>query len=302
MGLGLLYSGLILRPDLEILTTQHDFYATHEALRYAAGRSGARMRQIALYQRIETVTEDEIVGAVAQGLTDRTRVLAVTWVHSSTGLKLPIRRIADVVAEVNAGRDPTDKVLLCVDGVHGFGVEDVRVADLGCDFFVAGCHKWLLGPRGTGLVWGRGDQAWAAVRPTIPTFGDGRSSGSLNTPGGFHSFEHRWALAEAFNLHAQIGRPRIASRVHELNLRLKTGLAGSPNIKLVTPMADDLSAGLVCFQVAGQAPQQVVDRLHARKIIATVTPYAVAYPRLAAGLLNNEDQVDALLAALSGIT
>jgi isopenicillin-N epimerase len=302
MGLGLLYTGLVVRADQELLTTQYDFYATHEALRLASQRSGAPMRQIALYQRLETVTEDEIVQAIAQGISDRTRVLAVTWVHSSTGLKLPIRRIADVVADVNQQRDPGDRVLLCVDGVHGFGVEDARVADLGCDFFIAGCHKWMLGPRGTGLVWGRGNLAWSATRQTIPTFGDGRSPGSLNTPGGFHSFEHRWALSEAFNLHQQIGRTRIAARIHALNGLLKTGLAGINNVRLVTPVADGLSAGLVCFEVAGMSAQQVVDQLHARKVIATVTPYSVAYPRLAAGLLNNEAQVEAVLDAVRAIT
>ncbi|HLZ26468.1 MAG TPA: aminotransferase class V-fold PLP-dependent enzyme [Chloroflexota bacterium] len=301
MGLGVLYTGLVLRPDQDLLTTQHDFYATHEALRLASQRSGAPMRQIALYQRIETVSEDEIVDAVTQGISDQTRVLAVTWVHSSTGLKLPIRRIADVVANVNQAREPGDRVLLCVDGVHGFGVEDTRVADLGCDFFVAGCHKWLLGPRGTGLIWGRGNLAWSAIRPTIPTFGDGQSAGSLNTPGGFHSFEHRWALSEAFNLHQQIGPTRITERIHALNGALKSGLAGIGNVRVVTPLADGLSAGLVCFQVGGQSAQQVVDQLHARKIIATVTPYSVAYPRLAAGLLNDEAQVEAVLDAVRAI-
>lgn len=301
MGLGLLYTGLNLRADQEILTTQHDFYATHEALRYAAQRSGARLRMIPLYQRIESVSVDEIVASVAAAITDRTRVLAVTWVHSSTGLKLPLRQIADVVASTNAARDTADRVLLCVDGVHGFGVEDERIADLGIDFFVAGCHKWMLGPRGTGLVWGRGGQAWSAVRQTIPTFGDGRSYGSLNTPGGFHSFEHRWALTAAFDLHAQLGRSGIASRIHGLNTRLKGGLSNVPGLRLITPIDEGLSAGLVCFQVAGLSPHQVVDRLHARNIIATVTPYATAYPRLAAGLLNDEAQVDAVVDAVRAI-
>ena len=54
---------------------------------------------------------------------------------------------------------------------------------------------------------------------------------------------------------------------------LKAGLAGIGNVNVVTPMADALSAGLVCFQIGGLSAQQVVDRLHARKIIATVTPY-----------------------------
>jgi selenocysteine lyase/cysteine desulfurase len=264
----------------------------------AADRTGAILRRIALYQRPESATVDDIVQAVANGLSDRTRVLAVTWVHSSTGLKLPIRQIADVVAQVNAGRDEASRVLLCVDGVHGFGVEDVAVADLGCDFFVTGCHKWLFGPRGTGLVWGRGARTWTNVRETIPTFGDGRSEGSRHTPGGFHSFEHRWALREAFDLHQQVGRDRIGARIHSLSARLKQGLAAVPGVRIYTPLGDELSAGIVCFDVGNLRPQTVVDRLHERKIIATVTPYATSYARLAAGLLNNEDQVDRVVEAI----
>jgi selenocysteine lyase/cysteine desulfurase len=301
MGLGLLYNGLSLRPEHEVLTTTHDFYATHEALRTAAQRTGTTVRQIPLYQDIATVSTDEIVGSVAQALSDRTRVLAVTWVHSSTGLKLPLQRIADVVRGVNAQRDPRERVLLCVDGVHGFGVEDIAVADVGVDFFVSGCHKWLFGPRGTGLVWGRGSDAWAAVGPTIPTFGDGRTYGSVNTPGGFHSFEHRWALSAAFDLHQQLGRSVIASRVQSLNGRLKAGLAQVPKVQLITPLDAELSAGLVCFEVAGLGPQEVVERLHARGVIATVTPYATAYARLAAGVFNTDAEVDGVVQEVAAL-
>jgi isopenicillin-N epimerase len=301
MGLGLLYNGVAIRADQEVLTTQHDFYATHEALRLAASRTGATVRQIALYQDFSSVSADELVATIAQALTERTRVLAVTWVHSSTGLKLPLRRIADVVSAVNAQRERSERVLFCVDGVHGFGVEDVAVADLGVDFFVSGCHKWLFGPRGTGLVWGRGADAWAAVTPTIPTFGDGRAYGSLNTPGGFHSFEHRWALSAAFDLHQQIGRAAVASRIHALNGTLKAGLAGLSKVRVITPLDEDLSAGLVCFEVAGLGPQEVVDRLHARGIIATMTPYATAYARLAAGIFNTEEEVDAAVREVAAL-
>src|SRR5436309_1501128 len=63
MGLGLLYTGLDLRADQEILTTEHDFYATHESLAFAAERTGARLRRVPLYRDIENVTEDEIAQA-----------------------------------------------------------------------------------------------------------------------------------------------------------------------------------------------------------------------------------------------
>jgi DNA-binding winged helix-turn-helix (wHTH) protein len=114
---------------------------------------------------------EQIVERIARALTPATRIVALTWVHSSTGLKLPLRLIADALNEVNATRAEATRVLFCVDGVHGFGVEDVVFLDLGCDFFVAGCHKWLFGPRGTGIVAGS-QRGWEAVLPTIPSFSD----------------------------------------------------------------------------------------------------------------------------------
>src|SRR5262245_59458884 len=201
-GLALIYGDLPLRAGQEILTTTHDHYVTFEALRQRAAHTGAAVRRVPLYAVPEKTTEDEIVGSLVKAIQPRTRAVAVTWVHSSTGVKLPIRRMADVLADVNKRRAEHDRVLLCVDGVHGFGVEQEAVTDLGCDFFVAGCHKWLFGPRGTGIVWGRAD-AWKGHQGIIPAFEwgafklwmQGKTPESLPPgprvwPGGLHAVDH----------------------------------------------------------------------------------------------------------------
>ncbi len=300
MGLGLLYNGIKVRSDQEMLTTEHDFFATHTALRLKASRTGAGLRVIRLYRSLETVSAAEIVDTLVRAVRPRTRVVAITWVHSSTGLRLPIAAIAAALGEVNRNRGPADRALLCVDGVHGFGVENTTMPGLGCHFFVSGCHKWLFGPRGTGFVWGR-PQAWDAVGPTIPSFTDDGSAGSEMTPGGFHSFEHRWALAEAFRFHLGLGKARIAKRTHALNRQLRGGLAAISRVRLVTPRPDSLSAGIVCFEVAGLSPPEVVGRLRARGIVATVTPYSPSYVRLAAAIFNSPVEVDAALRAVRAI-
>lgn len=169
MGLSFIYHGLPLRAGQEVLTTAHDHYSHHESIRLAADRAGATVRKVALYDEPAAAAEDEIVDRLRRALQPQTRVVGVTWVHSSTGVKLPLRAIAAALAEHNAGRSDTDPVLLVVDGVHGFGVEDEAVAAIGLDFFAAGTHKWILGPRGTGIIWGR-DGRWADMQPTIPTF------------------------------------------------------------------------------------------------------------------------------------
>ncbi len=308
MGLGLLYTGLKLRPQQEILTTTHDHYSTETSLRLLAERTGARVRSVSLYSRPETASLDQIVSTLSRSLRPTTRFVCVTWVHSSSGVKLPIRAMAAAIADANRGRAPKDRALLCVDGVHGFGAENTRVADLGCDFFIAGCHKWILGPRGTGLVWGS-EQAWAEARPTIPTF-DAPSFGMWMgvrpaaarplavqmTPGGFHAFEHRWALEEAFKLHGRIGQARIESRIHELNSRLKDGLASIPKVVLRTPRDAALSSGITCFEIDGLSAEHVATGLAQRhRVMASVAPYRTLYARLAPSLVNDDADIDAAL-------
>lgn len=314
MGLGLVYNGVRLREGQEILSTEHDYYVTHESIRLAAARTGATVRQIPFYQSLSDVSADGLVDRLRSEIRPATRVVALTWVSSGTGLKLPLAEIGRAVADANAGRDDADRVLLCIDGVHGFGIEDVSVAALGCDFFIAGCHKWLFGPRGTGIVWGRRG-AWPALRATIPSFIDddvwgawmseddpsGPTTADRMTPGGFKAFEHQWSLTPAFELHGEIGKERVARRTHELAGQLKEGLAAFSGVRVITPRSAGLSSGIVCCQVQGRNPDAVVQRLRERKVVATTTPYARRYVRFAPSIRNTPDEVEKVLREMHSV-
>jgi selenocysteine lyase/cysteine desulfurase len=269
------------------------------------------VRKVRLYDDPSRASADEMVDRIRAAVRPRTRVVALTWVHSSTGVMVPVRAVADALAEVNRGRDEPDRALLCVDGVHGVGVDAANAADLGCDFLVSGTHKWLFGPRGTGLVWGR-RQAWPAVRPVIPSFSaagflgwlGGRPPagppGELGTPGGYRAFEHLWALAEAFRFHLAIGKDRVAARTREQAARLKSGLAALPRVRVITPSDPSLSAGIVCCTVEGTDPAAVVSRLATEhRIDASVTPYRESYIRFGPGIVTTPDEVDQVVRAVA---
>ena len=164
--------------------------------------------------------------------------------------------------------------------------------------------------RGTGLVWATED-SWRFVEPTIPTFDpmwrppplERMALAALHTPGGFHSFEHRWALAEAFRFHSGIGKDRVARRIHELNSLAKTGMAKLAKVRIHTPMSADLSAGIIAFEVAGRTPAEVVQRLHRQGIITSVTPgfYRPALARVAPSLLTTEADVERTVRAIAAL-
>lgn len=312
MGLALIYSGLKLAPGTEILQTVHDHYSTDMSLAYRAKRTGAKVRRIALYENPATVSVADVIKRLSAGINKNTRVVAATWVHSSTGVKLPIRAMADTINVINQGRGIDQQILFCVDGVHGFGIENEDITTLGCDFFVAGTHKWLFGPRGTGVIWGN-DRAWANSEPVIPSFsasydvwmGDSVQEqvpmGEHMSPGGFHSFEHRWALPEAFKLHMQLGKANVQKRIHQLNTQTKAGLAKMRHVTLYTPQSSELSSGLVCFDVAGMSAGNVVKALHSKGIIMSSTPYRNSYARFAPSLINNEQEIEKALTEIRAL-
>jgi selenocysteine lyase/cysteine desulfurase len=310
MGLAILYRALRLRSGAEILSTVHDHFATDESLRL----SGGRLRRVRLYDTADpaTASTDEIVSRLRDAIAPRTRAVALTWVHSSTGVKLPMAEIAAAVRA--AGERRGAKILLCVDGVHALAAEDVRLAGSGIDFFAAGCHKWLMGPRGTGVLWGT-PAAWRrAEQPLIPSFAnasygawiDGKvpppdPPGPAMTPGGFQAYEHRWALPAAFAFQERVGRERAAARIRALAERMKAGLADVRGVRLVTPRSAGLSSGLVCADVAGVDPGRAVEALAAERISATVTPYAQRHLRFGCGLAVDEDDVDAAVASVARV-
>jgi selenocysteine lyase/cysteine desulfurase len=314
-ALAVFYHGLRIRPDQEIVLTEHDHPVHHAVARYAAARSGSPIRYIPLFDSPEGADAGEVVARIGRAIGPKTRVVGVTWVQSSTGVRLPIPAIAEAVALANRGRAEADRCLLLVDGVHGFGNQDADAARLGADFFAAGAHKWFFGPRGTGFLWGR-KELWKELRPTIPSFDPramdmfelelsnrplGATRAAWVSPGGFLAYEHFLALPVAAALHAEIGRARIAARIAELNGALRDGLARIPGVMLRTPRAADLAAGINCFEVAGVPVGDVVRRLAEKRIRATASPYAVSYARLAAGILNDERDLEVALAAVRAI-
>src|SRR5258705_12643361 len=116
MGLGLLYTGFKLKEGDEILTTTHDHYATEKSLEFAAQKNKATIKRVTLYQEATNASADEMVNILTKAISPKTRLVAVTWVHSVSGMKLPIRAIGDAIKSINGKRSEKDRIYFCVDG------------------------------------------------------------------------------------------------------------------------------------------------------------------------------------------
>ncbi|RON97249.1 pyoverdine-tailoring periplasmic protein PvdN [Pseudomonas fluorescens] len=297
-GLAMIYGSVQVRADQEILTTEHEHYSTRNILDFRSRRDGTRVRKLKLFETPQSISTDQVLDTINRNIRPETRVLGMTWVHSGSGVKLPISDISRLVDEHNRQRDDKDRLIYVVDGVHGFGVDDLSFPQMNCDFFIAGTHKWMFGPRGTGIVCSRSEEL-KYVSPSVPTFSEATSFATIMTPGGYHAFEHRWAVDEAFKLHLQLGKADVQARIHQLNSYLKQRLREHADIELVTPLEPKFSAGFTFFRVKGQDSDEVAAYLMQNRVICDAVSRDVGpVIRTAPGLLNNEAEVERFMALL----
>lgn len=293
-GMNLVARGLELREGDEIVMTTHEHPGG--AMPWFAVRENTPIE-------IRTVEPgaggEDSLQRVRAALTARTRAVMVSHVTCTTGLVMPVREIA---AECRR-RD----IVCVIDGAQAVGQLPVDLGALGCDFYVASGHKWLLGPKGTGVLYVRGESLDRWRPPFVGAYSDARFDlaagvfqrlrpasaseyGTRNTP-------QVIGLGAAFDFLSTIGMEMIVGHGAFLARRLRDGLSGLQDVEVLTPIG--ASAAILTFRlpVAGGDPWEWCDRLrrdHGFRL-RPVGEAGLAAVRASTHVFNSEEEVDRLI-------
>lgn len=144
----------------ELLTTNHEYNATLNALSEIARQSGAQVVVARLPLEIES--DAQVIETVLAAVTPRTRLALVSQITSPTGTILPI---AALVRELDARGVDT-----IVDGAHAPGQVPLYLRSLGAAYWTGNGHKWLCGPKGSAVLVIREDRR-DRIRPLTISHG-----------------------------------------------------------------------------------------------------------------------------------
>jgi isopenicillin-N epimerase len=159
-GVATVLESLRLRPGDELLTNDHEYNATLNALATVAERARGRVVRVSIPLPIRH--PEQVVEAILAGVTPRTRVALISHVTSISGLVYPIETIVRELDRLG--------VDTLVDAAHAPGQVPVDVRALGAAYWTGNGHKWLCGPKGAGVLHVREDRR-AGVRPLVTSHG-----------------------------------------------------------------------------------------------------------------------------------
>jgi isopenicillin-N epimerase len=204
-GVNAVLRALEFRARDEILATTHTYGAVRQAIRYVCDRTGAKLVEAQI--SLPLADERILFSAVADRLSERTRLVVLDHVSSPTGLIFP-------VAELTAlARARGVKVL--IDGAHGPGQLELDVPALGADWYVGNCHKWLFAPRSCAFLWCR-DDSKRDLHPLAIShhYGEGFTAEFDWT--GTRDFSAWLAVVDALRFFDRLGAARVRAYNHDL--------------------------------------------------------------------------------------
>ena len=247
--------------------------------------------------------------AVKKQLGARTRLVAFSHVSNVLGYVNPAKEICALASQAGAA--------VAIDGAQGAPHVKIDVRDLGCDFYVFSGHK-MLGPMGTGVVWGRRE-----LLDAMPPFHVGSNMA--------HEVDFEGAVLEHGSQKFQAGTPDVAGPAglaaavsfleaagadlqrHDDQL-VRHGLAALatvPGLRLIGPTTAARRVPVFTFVLEGHSALSIAQALDQRGIAVRAGDLA-ALPllkrfgtteavRASAYVYSTTDDLDRLAAALRAL-
>lgn len=300
-GINIAVWSLNLKKDDEVILTDQEHVGNALPWLNRKENDGIRIKVISIPDTAEACLEE-----IKKAITPRTKVIAVPHVTCTTGQVLPIKEICALAREKG--------IKTMIDGAHGVGMLKLNLHDIGCDVYSSCGHKWMLGPKGTGLLYARKD----LIQELRPMFVGGHSSKEwvVSTEEisleGFQEDAHRFyygtqnsalysGITAAIDFIHSVGNERIEARIRELNELLYSELASMSDIRLVTPKEKQSRCGMASFVLTGRDTKEVYSKMRNDGWTIRFVPESNQNCiRVSTHIYNSEKQIEQFLNALKG--
>jgi isopenicillin-N epimerase len=235
----------------EILTTNIEYGACDKTWNYYCKKAGAIYRQHHIQFPIQS--KEEIVEGFFKDVNEKTKLIFISHITSSTGLILPVEEICKKAKSIGI---PT-----FVDGAHAPGHIPLDLINLDADYYTGACHKWMMTPKGCSFLYVR-KELQKQVDPLVISWGYDSAMLShsqfldYHQMNGTRDFSAMLTLPKAIEFMQEHNWPEVARQcrnmVQENALRFCTLLNTEP----LSPIHDDFIGQLYSTRIQLSEPEK----------------------------------------------
>ncbi len=280
----IIVNGLELKKGDEILIWDQNHQSNRESWENRARRVGFEVRRISTPK--DPKSKEELLRVFENATSAKTRLISFSHISNTTGVALPAEEICTMAKSKG--------ILTLIDGAQALGFLDLDISNIGCDFYTASTHKWLMGPLENGILYVKKEHIDKIWPDSITVFWDNDKT-TVNDR--FCSLGQRNettppAIIDIIDFHNTIGKKNIELRIRSLAAHLKDNLQKSiPNVQFITPIDETLSGGVTIFSIPDVDGKKVFEDLYTNYQIACAPTGGIRLSPTISATLKDMDKI-----------
>lgn len=241
--------GLHLKADEEVVLWDENHPTNYHSWHYQRQVRPFIIKSIGL--DLNAGNSNYYVDSFIKNLTPKTRVVSFSHISNISGLRLPAEKICAAIKNFNP------EIFILIDGAQAWGSVSIDLRAISCDGYTSSGHKWLCGPRGTGILYVR--EKWISrVLPNTLGYNftfDYPEEEFAADATRFECLGQRddaayGSLGIAVDLHSNIGIKKIEKRISELTA-YGLNAFDKAGIRTITPKDPTFGHGVITADMGG---------------------------------------------------
>ena len=289
---------LDLKPGDEILATNHEYGAMDRKWHFYCKNSGVKYVRQPI--SLPIISKENLLEEFWNGLTDKTKVIFLNQISSTTALIFPVKEICDKARALG--------ITTIIDGAHVPGHIDLDITDLNPDYYTGTLHKWMLTPKGSSFLYVKNEMQ-SQIDPLVVSWGYESLTPSESQFLDYHEYQG------TSDNSAFLCTPAVIDFLQENHWKQKSAEAKAlvlknyprfcalMNSKPIAPLSTEFLGQMASVPIHTSKPQELKDLLYDKyKIqIPVMLLNGKVYLRFSINAYNSQVDLDVLYQALAEI-
>ncbi|HQQ93769.1 MAG TPA: aminotransferase class V-fold PLP-dependent enzyme [Bacteroidia bacterium] len=295
-AVNIIAKSLKLEAGDEVLSTDLEYGACDRTWAYYCKSMGAVYKRQPV--KLPIVSKEDFIADFLKGISNKTKVIFISQITSSTALILPVKEIVDAARARG--------ILAIVDGAHVPGHMALDIQDLDADIYTGACHKWMMAPKGCTFLYVR-RELQSRFDPLVISWGYQSEKPSHSRFLDYHQMSGTRDFSAYLSVPASIefmrkhNWPEVSARCKKMVLEQAPRFIELLNSPALAPLNQNFIGQMLSLELKCQSPELIKDTLYQEyQIEIPVMRHSEkVFIRYSLNAFNSSDDMDRLYTALS---